>query len=69
MAIMHFFSKRIKQKKDTDIHLVGLETLTDECKAKIEVLKLPYRRESKRKWSESISQVGNDDNFFHDEFR
>ena len=65
---MHFFSKRIKQNKDTDIHL-GLDTLTDDCKAKIEVLELPYRPEVKRKWSESVSQICNEENFFHDQFR
>ena len=37
---MHFFSKRIKQNKDTDIHL-GLDTLTDDYKAKIEVFQDP----------------------------
>ena len=67
MAIMQFFTKRFQKKKDLDQH-VGLEKLTCDCESKVDVLKAPHMRGS-RKLSETLSTIYTEDNIFQSQFR
>ena len=67
MAIMQFFTKRFQKKKDLD-QQVGLEKLTCDCEPKVDILRVPNRRGS-RKWSETLSTIYTEDNIFQNQFR
>ena len=67
MAIMHLFSKRSNKKNPDDQHL-ALEKIRYDNKTKIEFVRTPPNP-PKRKWSEAISQIGDEDNYFRNQFR
>ena len=67
MAIMHLFSKRSHKKNPDDQHL-ALENIRYDNKTKIEFVRAPPNH-PKRKWSEAISQLGDEDNYFQNQFR